>query len=135
MGYRFNLLKPTDPYYAQWADRRRRAVFFWIAFVAWLPATALNIFFVHLVLGPSGAWIFLGALPPVAVMTGFHLFFFDWRCPRCGNTFYQTVFLYWPFADNCLHCGLPEYAPRDESAGAQPSMAITAHEPGVARQI
>jgi hypothetical protein len=120
MGYRFNVIHPDDPYYENWLDRRRRSKFFWIAFFAWAPVT----------LALAGACDWLFQLGPrsilVGVLTGLVLLFINlwrisWPCPRCGKPFYKTTFSYWPVADNCLHCGLPEYSPHDDFANSRNS--------------
>jgi hypothetical protein len=33
-----------------------------------------------------------------------------WTCPRCGNPFFQFVFYSNPFAQRCVHCGLPKWS-------------------------
>ena len=34
----------------------------------------------------------------------------DWRCPRCGNSFFARGFGRNPLARRCLHCGLAKWA-------------------------
>jgi hypothetical protein len=31
------------------------------------------------------------------------------RCPQCGHQFFKSSWYYWPFARNCVHCGLPKW--------------------------
>jgi hypothetical protein len=34
----------------------------------------------------------------------------SFRCPRCGNTFYQNWWYQGSYARKCAHCGLPKWA-------------------------
>ena len=34
----------------------------------------------------------------------------DWKCPRCGNTFFSSKNYRNVFAQKCVHCGLTKYA-------------------------
>jgi ribosomal protein L37E len=40
----------------------------------------------------------------------------DFRCPRCGKTFYRGR---WYYVSQCVHCGLPEEADSAESTQSQ----------------
>ena len=141
MGYNFNNVKPGDPYYANWCEKRRRSRIRWIGSLALAPITVLIFLGVQFALmrvfevnTPWGGLVLLPAFLGLWALTAYAA---DWPCPRCGKPFYWRASLlgggYWPFADNCLHCGLPEYAPRDESADAPSSTAITAQQPEDAR--
>ena len=115
-SYRFRFLKPADPYYANWVDVRQRTLVSWLSIlvfvlwpfiagglevgIAWAFGTAVSLF-----------WT---AIFPMIVFVILRFWMAYWPCPRCGNPYYTTWYCYWPFAFHCLHCGLPEYAPKDE---------------------
>jgi hypothetical protein len=135
MGYNFNNVKPGDPYYANWCEKRWRSRMVWIAVIAWMPVTLLNVVVVDFVLieifEVHTPWGLLAILPPFLALILINFYVADWPCPRCGKPFYWRGGFFggsWAFADNCLHCGLPEYAARDESADAPASTAITAQQ-------
>ncbi len=111
MGFTFRHLKPTDPYFACWLERKRRTRQFWLAFLAWPFATvALSVIWQSLLKDSSFFWVLLVTVPPLVF---FRLRQVRWPCPRCGNPFYASGFLYRAFANSCLHCGLLEYAADD----------------------
>lgn len=33
-----------------------------------------------------------------------------WKCPRCGNTYFQKSATNGMFVRHCMHCGLPKWA-------------------------
>src|SRR3989442_765481 len=125
MGYRFNFVKPDDPYYPNWVEKRRRARIFWLCSLAWLPVTFLSVLFIWWGFDTEVQWGLLGAIPTTIVYVGVRFYTLEWPCPRCGRPFYYVPWFFFPFADNCLHCGLPEYAPRDDSVDLLMSTAIT----------
>jgi len=114
MSFTFRFLKPSDPYFPNWVDMRRRTVLAWVGFAAFGPLSLLLDFFCFLAFRLEGLpWV---ALPGVLLFFGLAIYQGLWPCPRCGNPFYSSggMLLYWPFANNCLHCKLPEYAPNGD---------------------
>jgi hypothetical protein len=112
MSLMFRSLKPDDPCYANWAEMRRRTRLFWIAFFTWAPLTALLLASAELAFGAPSAWV---AAPGVLAVFVARIYQVLWPCPRCEKPFYSYGgWLYWPFADRCLHCDLPEHSPRAE---------------------
>jgi hypothetical protein len=112
MGFAFGFLKPTDPYYPAWQERRRRLRGVWLAFGVTIPGTVLLLLAIESLFGPG--WEALALLPIALawILPGLRYCF--WPCPRCGKPFYAAWWLTWPTADRCLHCGLPEYSPDGE---------------------
>lgn len=111
MGFNYRILKPTDPYYAHWKNLKSGGRFgcliliglFFLCFLSALP--------VRLLLGWEFPWNMAPGLVLFWIVWTYSL---HWPCPRCGRPF-RCKFLYHPPApDNCLHCGLPKYAPNGE---------------------
>jgi hypothetical protein len=113
MSFLFQFLKPGDPYYPNWVDMRRRALIAWLTFAAWAPATALLALLLGAALRLRGALLW-AAVPTTLVFIAARVYATSWPCPRCGRPFYRSWWVYWPFANNCLPCGLPEYASSGE---------------------
>jgi ribosomal protein S27AE len=111
MGFTFRHLKPTDPYYACWLERKRLTRVFWLALLAW-PIVTLALHEALEVLCQKPGFLF-ALLPTLPVVFLLSLQQARWPCPRCGNSFYARQFRYFPFANSCLHCGLLEYAGGD----------------------
>jgi hypothetical protein len=123
MGYLYNFLKPTDEYYANWQELRRRRKRFWqytaltipgIA-VLWGIATLLCwLFRSKIALAPAGV-LTLAALVAWMIwsfMERWHLL--RWPCPRCRRPFFNYRWVgYSSLTCRCLHCGLDIYAPCD----------------------
>jgi len=110
MSFTFRHLKPDDSYFPNWQDMRHRTRLAWLAFAAWLPLTLLLSLLCNTTLRWHGfPWV---ALPGALLIIVARLYQTAWPCPRCGKPFYfyAGLWLYWPFANSCLHCGLPEYA-------------------------
>jgi len=59
------------------------------------------------------AIIWMAALATTAVHKSY------WRCPRCHKPFFQKWWYHNPFADRCVHCGLPKWAESDERVNNQ----------------
>src|SRR5687768_2471828 len=76
MSFRFDFLKPADPFYDQWCDLRRRWVIAWVPFLVLLPISLIATFAL------GSPWIVLPALLGVVsvVITQVHLA--RWPCPR-----------------------------------------------------
>src|SRR5262249_44364051 len=108
MGFTFRHLKPDDPYFANWQEKRRRTRRLWLALVAW-PIVSLALSGACLASFKTDGfpWVVLPATILAAVLS---LHLVRWRCPRCGKPFYKTWYSYRPFANMCMHCGLLEYA-------------------------
>jgi hypothetical protein len=103
----------SAPYASAWREYRRRRVAF---LVAWLGVPMVG-FFVSVVVDRATKSHALGeAVFLVAGAVAALLFFFTsvrftfWRCPRCGKLFFKAYWWNNPFAQKCLHCGLPKYA-------------------------
>ena len=97
--------KDVARYQDAWNDYKRRRNFFLVVFLGYIPWGAL-VFFAMDKLGipQSAVWVLIGAwfvLYPVAAIR-----FSLWRCPRCGNPFYQKWWYHNGFARKCVHCGL-----------------------------
>jgi hypothetical protein len=112
MGFAFGFLKPSDPFYVAWQERRRRWRTAWVAFAAVIPCTVLLSLIIEALFGPG--WELLAFLPVALAWVLAGLRYQFWPCPRCSKPFYATWWCRWPMADNCLHCGLPEYAPNQD---------------------
>lgn len=103
---------PSESYAPHWIDLRRRTRTVWLVLFAWGPLTVL--FWVGLQwLGASEPALWLATLPTTLAVAITRVHQVRWPCPRCGRPFYRASWLYWPFADKCLHCGLPEHALND----------------------
>ena len=113
MARTYCALKASDPYYTTWLDLRRRTFFKWLAVFPGLPLVTAPGWLLGSVLGPIAVWSTLALIPAAVFILG--LYAAAWPCPRCKHAFYlERLDGYWPFADHCLHCGLPEYAPNGE---------------------
>jgi len=90
----------VDRDYARaWASYRRlRVVVFTLFFVAMLEIRLLFV------------------IPAFAFALTFVLYFFiaaclaNWKCPRCGQSFFRAAFFRSLFGGKCFHCGLPKWA-------------------------
>jgi hypothetical protein len=114
---RFSDLKPEDPYYAAWVKWRRRRALALQAFFIWFPAGgALSLLLKAAIdtLCSCNLSPFVFLLSLAGIVIGVSIYVTDWPCPRCGKPFYREFLRYSSFADNCLHCGLPEYAPHGD---------------------
>jgi hypothetical protein len=123
MGYRFNFLKPDDPYYANWVNMRRHRLLFWAGVIAWIPIAILNVALVRW-LTESDTLSYLGFVPPTLIIYGIRMYSATWPCPRCGNPFYTGTFHSNPAASYCVNCNLPEYAPRDDSTESSNAFTV-----------
>lgn len=121
MGYLFNFIKPGDPYYPNWVDLRRRRLAFRLALLGCLPVTIGLAVICGMLFDNHQSSFFLVAIPTLLVLVVLNWRRANWPCPRCGKPFYNSWFVYWPYADNCSHCGLPEYAPTDDRAEVRTS--------------
>lgn len=115
MGYTFKFVKEGDRYYPNWVDMRRRFRDCWLVFIAAGPINFLAMVFLDVAFGihSSSIWFSMFGVYAVA-MFAMRIWAVNWPCPRCGKPFYRSLFVTWTLAGNCLHCGLPEYAPDDE---------------------
>src|SRR3954470_15186529 len=104
MRYTFDALQPSDPYYADWADLRRRRRIAWAADILFPVASVLVHWPLHAAFGWHWPWTALPVLFGVGLA---NLYRQSWPCPRCGHTYFRTCGFSWPFANRCLHCGLP----------------------------
>src|SRR3954471_8603017 len=104
-------LVPTPPP-PPWDEYRRRWRVAWVVLLTYLPAVV--------VLGVPMKWVTASDLPVAllasAWMTGILLA--GWRagvfpCPRCGRPFFLRGMIGKLLARECVHCGLPKYAPAD----------------------
>lgn len=115
MGFFFRGLKPDDPYYPCWVEMRRRRWVCCIGVLVWIPATLVLGGLLTLLLGRTVGFI-CTVLPFLVGWFALDNRRLSWPCPRCGQPFYSSRGM-WPgrpLADNCLHCGLMEYAPSDQ---------------------
>jgi hypothetical protein len=59
---------------------------------------------------------FLFLIPAFVFALTFVLYFFlaaclaNWKCPRCGQSFFKAAFFRSLFGGRCFHCGLPKWA-------------------------
>jgi hypothetical protein len=59
---------------------------------------------------------FLFLIPALAFALTFVLYFFlaaclaNWKCPRCGQSFFKAAFFRSLFGGRCFYCGLPKWA-------------------------
>ncbi|QQP94894.1 hypothetical protein [Lysobacter enzymogenes] len=102
-----------DSIYArQWRDRRARRLWFYGVWIGGFAVLALLMFGVlpHFPQIPAGAIFVVLGLTWLAgsFFAGMRLQRFP--CPRCGRSYFMTSLIYFPFARQCRHCGLP----RDE---------------------
>lgn len=119
MGFLFSGLTPTDPYWPVWVEMRRRrkvgrraffigmCFFIFAGIVASLISGVVQV--IVMITAALGTMIICNA--------GIH-YGKSSPCPRCGQPFNLAgnwPFVWsWMFPDNCLHCGLPEYAPHGD---------------------
>jgi hypothetical protein len=90
----------VDREYARaWVSYRRlRTVVFSLFFAAMLEIRLLSV------------------IPAFAFAVTFVLYFFiagclaNWKCPRCGQSFFRAAFFRSLFGGRCFHCGLPKWA-------------------------
>src|ERR1700732_4199131 len=115
MTFKFQSLKPSDPYYSNWVEMRRRRRMAVIGFVAFPFAGLLLTHLLSTTFGGTGDdYVFWVIIPLMAVIALAYWRLMIWPCPRCGNWFYWCLGLIqivWLFATHCMHCGLPKYAP------------------------
>jgi hypothetical protein len=104
------------PYSAGWAEYRRRRKLYRLVWLTYIPGV--------LIIGLPLSWSFhsnaaffaVVALWAVAFMAAANYLGF-WKCPRCGKPFSRGRWYYNPFARECVHCGLPEWAASDAEQG------------------
>ncbi|MEK7857154.1 MAG: hypothetical protein AAB288_13775, partial [Acidobacteriota bacterium] len=127
--YKFNLLQPDDPYYPNWVERRRRRPIFLKCCLVWLPVTFLPmalILWAFATFDPFDpdskrstavflAAIFLPAIPTTLAILMASVYSGSWPCPRCGKPFWRASEEAIHPDEKCFYCGLPEYAPHDDS--------------------
>jgi hypothetical protein len=89
----------VDPDYAHtWTSYRRlRRVVFWV-----FLASMLEIRFAFFVPGFFFALTFVAYFFLAACLA-------NWKCPRCGGSFFRAAFLRSLFGGRCFHCGLPKW--------------------------
>lgn len=108
MGFTFRHLQPADPYFAAWQEKRRRTHRTWMAFAAFpIASLALSALCFAIWKSDGFPWVLL---PGGLVLVALRVHQCIWPCPRCGSRFYVSWYIYRPFANSCLHCGLLEYA-------------------------
>jgi hypothetical protein len=100
---------PEQPDYScQWSDYSRRR---WWFFGAWFGGLLISY-----VVGISLTTVLRSELPFAImgcgwmlsfIVTYFRLLYF--KCPRCHEWFFRTFFWRNPFAQRCVHCGLPKW--------------------------
>jgi hypothetical protein len=97
--------KDVARYQDAWSDYTRRRNFFLVVFLGYIPWGALVFFVMNKLRMPQSAvgilivaWFLMY---PVAAIR-----FSLWRCPRCGNPFYQKWWYHNDLARKCVHCGL-----------------------------
>jgi len=96
-------------YESQWTDLRKRRNILWIIFFAWLPLAGL-------VAALSRTWLKAPVLAVAAAVVWLVAYaasawwFASFKCPRCGRRFHVKGWWQNPFANRCLHCGLPKWA-------------------------
>jgi len=106
-------LQPHDPYYPQWMTysrvwRRSLALtllFFW-------GGGLLSLALVELVWPNAPSWVQPASIGPwvlAAIIASQSPI--RWPCPRCGKPFHSRSWRYNGFAQHCLHCQLPKWAP------------------------
>ena len=114
MPFLFRGLKTSDAYYPNWADLRERTLLAWMVLLAFCgPAFFVPWVLLRSVMEPRPAYWCSGAIAVVLVAWA-RVHQTRWPCPRCGRAFYATWYMYNPFINGCLHCGLPEYAPHGD---------------------
>jgi len=117
MPFLFRGLKTGDAYYPHWVEMRRWKRSVWLiivlAIALWLPSTVVVWAVLKAVFGSGVPFWWVG-------LAGFILYLWkcyqigSWPCPRCGKAFHRTWWMSNFFAESCVHCGLPEYAPHGD---------------------
>src|SRR5262245_54333954 len=102
MSFTFRYLKPTDPYYPNWADRRRRVRLAWGGVAASMVVFAVLATAVEIIFGRGGWTFWLAVVPTITLFYSGWIYLGLWRCPRCGGSFYTRLK---PFANYCVQCG------------------------------
>jgi hypothetical protein len=90
-----------------WQDYRRRVRGFVIAWLGGFASIAALLVALDAFGAPEWAPMALG-LAWMAVFAWTSIRLQRFPCPRCGKPFFSTTFSYWPFAQECRHCGLPK---------------------------
>lgn len=96
-------------YEDQLKDYRSRRNILWIVFATCVSGA--------LALALSLQWLFDSEVPVSAVVAAWMIAFVVagarmswWPCPRCGRSFFSTLWMQNPLATRCVHCGLPKWA-------------------------
>ena len=82
---------------------------------AWTAYRRLRFFVFLLFLGAMVELRCLFVVPAVLFALTFVLYFFlalwlaNWKCPRCGQSFFRGAFLRSLFGGRCFHCDLPKW--------------------------
>jgi hypothetical protein len=124
MGYLFTFISTSDPYYGHWLNMRRRFALTWICFFGQVPVI-LTTWMVLDYLSPNrGHSVFWENLPAALVFVAARIYAISWPCPRFGKPFFSSYFFLvtLTLTDNCLHCGLPKYAPKDNDVKCTKSL-------------
>jgi hypothetical protein len=86
-------------YATAWSSYRRlRLVVFWF-----FIGSMVEIRFASFVPGSFFALTFVGYFFLAACLA-------NWKCPRCGQSFFRAAFLRSLFGGRCFHCGLPKWS-------------------------
>jgi len=91
------------PYDQQWRSYRRWSRALWGLWFGWIPYYLVVSGVMH---HDAPFWL---AFPYVAAFMFAAFKYQMFRCPRCGQTFFDHSRA-WPLTSACGHCGLPRWA-------------------------
>jgi hypothetical protein len=98
----------SQSYAEQWQRYRYWVRMFWGLFLGWLPFGAVLGGVALLVQSDALVYPLLFAYAVAWVASG--IVASNFRCPRCGKTFFWSLRYRNPFARQCVHCHLPKWA-------------------------
>ncbi len=118
-------LMPADPYYSQWMTYRslwRRSL--GLTLLLFFGGGLLSLALVQVLWPAAPMWVQpVSVLPWVVAAIVASQAPIRWPCPRCGKKFHATFWFYNGFAQRCVHCGLPKWAPSPTSESAPEAAA------------
>jgi hypothetical protein len=118
-AFRYRDLRPGDAYWSNWRDMSRREIVSGLTLLAWIPITFVLLLLLTLLdlqatdSHGNSVWFIPCALVALSPFIVSRVWAHFWPCPRCTQPFFGDWWFSCPFARNCVHCGLPRYAPAD----------------------
>jgi hypothetical protein len=110
--------QPHASYRAKWADYRKRQILYWVLLLSLIPGINMGGYALERVFGSTIVYdILAGVWVAAIILSGTYKT--NWKCPRCGKTFFDS---WWArhslrSAKKCFFCQLPIWAMSDPDAG------------------